>query len=56
MSRNLIRLNSNSPTTGDQNNFYKLTLDRTTIDLDFNTGNLKVKDGYVASIITGYYI
>ena len=51
MSQNLIRLNSNSPVVRRDNNFFELRLDRSTIDFNFNTGDLKVKDGYVASVV-----
>ena len=56
MSRNLIRLNSNSPITRDDTNFYELKIDRSTIDFDFNSGNLKVKDGYVTNTINEAYV
>ena len=56
LSRNVIRLNSNSPITRDDKNFYNLKLDRISVDFDFNTGNLKIKDGYVTNLINETYI
>ena len=56
LSRNLIRLNSNSPITRDDNNLYELKIDRISVDFDFNTGNLKIKDGYVTNLINDTYI
>ena len=38
------------------NNFFELQLDRVSIDVDFNTGGLEVKDGYVASVVNETYI
>ena len=56
MTSNIIRLNSNSPIKRRDNNFYEIELDRITIDSDFTTGALKVKDTYVPSIVTTDYI
>ena len=56
LSRNVIRLNTNSPITRDNNNFYKLKIDTISIDSDNNTGSLFVKPTYVPSIITKDYI
>ena len=51
-----MTLNSNSPISRDQTNFYGLKLDRISIDFNFISGNLKVKDDYVASIVNETYI
>ena len=56
MSKNVIRLNSNSPLKRRANNFYELECDRVSIDSDFTTGALKVKDTYVPSVVTTDYI
>ena len=56
MSSNLFHLSSNSPIKRRANNYYELELDRVTIDSDFTTGALKVKDTYVASVVTTDYI
>ena len=51
MSSNLFRLSSNSPIKRRANNYYELVCDRVTIDSDFVTGELKIKDGYMNSVI-----
>ena len=56
MSSNIIRLDSNSTIKRRANNFYEIVCDRVSIDSDFTTGALKVKDGYVNSIVTTDYI
>ena len=56
MSRNLIRLNCNSPFIRRDSNFFEVRCDGVSIDSDFVTGNLKVKDGYVVSIVNKDYI
>ena len=56
MSSNLIRLNSNSSIKRRANNFYEIECDRISIDTDFATGALKVKDTYVPSVVTTDYI
>ena len=56
MFKNLIRLNSNSSIVRRANKFFELNMDRISIDFDFNTGNLKIKDGYISSIVDGTYI
>ena len=56
MGSNLIRLNSNSPIKRRANNYYELELDRVSIDSDFSSGALKVKDTYVPSVVTSDYI
>ena len=56
MSSNLFHLSSNSPIKRRANNYYELELDRVTIDSDFTTGALKVKDTYVPSVVTTDYI
>ena len=56
LSCNLIQLNTNSPITRNDNNFYEINIDRISLDIDFNTGNLKIKDGYVANLINDTYI
>ena len=56
MGSNLIRLASNSSLKRRANNFYEIEYDRTSIDADFTTGALKVKDTYLPSIITSDYI
>ena len=56
MSKNLIRLNSNSPIVRRNNNFFELRLDRISIDFDFTTGDLRVKPGYVESVVNETYI
>ena len=56
MSSNLFRLSSNSPIKRRANNYYELECDRVTIDSDFTTGALKVKDTYVPSVVTSDYI
>ena len=56
MSSNLIRLNSNSSLKRQANNFYEIMYDRVTIDADFLTGSLKVKENYVPSIVNETYI
>ena len=56
MGSNLIRLDSNSTLKRRANNFYELELERISIDSDFTTGALKVKDTYVPSVITTDYI
>ena len=56
MSSNLFRLSSNSPIKRRANNYYELECDRVTIDSDFTTGALKVKDTYVPSVVTEDYI
>ena len=55
MNSNLIKLNSNSPIKRT-NGFYEILCDRVTIDSDFVTGALKVKDTYVSSVISTDYI
>ena len=56
MGSNLFRLSSNSPIKRQANNYYELVLDRVSIDSDFTTGALKVKDTYVPSVVTTDYI
>ena len=56
MSKNIIRLYSNSPLKRRSNNYFEIVCDRITIDSDFTTGALKVKDGYVPSVVTEDYI
>ena len=56
MSKNIIRLNSNSPLKRRSNNYYEVECDRISIDSDFTTGALKVKDTYVPSVVTEDYI
>ena len=56
MSSNLIRLDSNSTLKRKANNFYEIECDRISIESDFVSGALKVKDGYIPSIITTQYI
>ena len=56
MSSNLIRLNSNSTIKRRANNFYEIECDRVSIDSDFTSGALKVKDTYVPSVVTSDYI
>ena len=56
MSKNIIRLNSNSPLKRRSNNYFEIECDRVTIDSDFTTGALKVKDTYVPSVVTENYI
>ena len=56
MSSNLIRLNSNSPIKRRANTYFEIECDRVSIDSDFTNGALKVKSGYVESIITTDYI
>ena len=56
MSKNVIRLNSNSPIKRRSNNYFEIECDRVSIDSDFTTGALKVKDNYVQSVITSDYI
>ena len=56
MSKNIIKLNSNSPIVRLSNNFFELRCDRVSTDSDFVSGNLKVKDGYVAGIMNESYI
>ena len=56
MSSNLIRLNSNSPIKRRVNNYYEIACDHVSIDTDFTSGSLKVKSGYVESVITTDYI
>ena len=56
MSSNLFRLSSNSPIKKRANNYYEVECDRVTIDSDFTTGALKVKDTYVPSVVTEDYI
>ena len=51
MSKNLIRLNSNSPLVRRDNNFFELKCDRVSTDTDFVTGVLMVKSSYVMSFI-----
>ena len=55
MNSNLIKLNSNSPIKRT-NGFYEILCDRISIDSDFTSGALKVKDTYVPSIVTSGYI
>ena len=55
MSSNLFHLSSNSPIKR-RANYYELELDRVSIDSDFTTGALKVKDTYVPSVVTEDYI
>ena len=55
MNSNLIKLNSNSPIKRT-NGFYEILCDRVTIDSDFTTGALKIKDNYVQTVITSDYI
>ena len=55
LSRNVIKLNSNSPITRDNNNFFEIVYDRISIDTD-NKGVLKVKNTYIPSIVTADYI
>ena len=56
MSSNLIRLNSNSPIKRRVNNYYEIETDRLSIDTDYTTGALKVKDSYITNVITSDYI
>ena len=56
MGSNLFRLNSNSPIKRRANNFYELELDHVSIDSDFTSGALKIKDTYVPSVVTTNYI
>ena len=56
MSSNVIRLLSNSPLKRKDNNYYTIEVDRVTIDTDFTSGALKVKNTYVPSIVTSDYI
>ena len=56
MSKNIIRLNSNSPLKRRSNNYYEVECDRISIDSDFTTGALMVKDGYVQKVINTDYI
>ena len=56
MSSILFRLSSNSPIKRRANNYYEIECDRVTIDSDFTTGALKVKDGYVQTVINTDYI
>ena len=56
MSSNLFHLSSNSPIKRRPNNYYELECDRVTIDSDFVTGALMVKDTYVPSVVTKDYI
>ena len=56
MSKNIIRLNSNSALKRRSNNYFEIECDRVTIDSDFTTGALKVKDTYVPSVVTEDYI
>ena len=56
MSNNIIRLSSNSPLKRRANNYFEIECDRVTIDSDFVTGALKVKDTYVPSVVTEDYI
>ena len=56
MSSNLIRLNSNSSLKRRDNNFCEVVYDRVSIEADFTTGNLQVKDTYVPSVVTTDYI
>ena len=56
MSKNIIRLNSNSPLKRRSNNYFEIECDRISIDSDFTTGALKVKDTYVPSVVTEDYI
>ena len=55
MSSNLIRLNSNS-TIKRTNGFYEIVCDRVSIDTDFTSGALKVKDTYIPSVVTSGFI
>ena len=55
MSKNVIRLNSNSPLVRRDNNFIELRMDRVSIDFSYD-GNFKVKDGYVESVVNKNYI
>ena len=56
MSKNVIRLNSNSALKRRSNNYFEIECDRLSIDSDFTTGALKVKDTYVPSVVTTDYI
>ena len=56
MGSNIIRLNTNSTIKRRRNNYYELELDRISIDSDFQTGALKLKLGYLESVITSDYI
>ena len=56
MSSILFRLSSNSPIKRRANNYYEIECDRVTIDSDFTTGSLMVKDGYVQTVINTDYI
>ena len=56
MSKNIIRLNTNSVLKRRSNNYFEIECDRVTIDSDFSTGALKVKDTYVPSVVTKDYI
>ena len=56
MSKNLIHLDSNGSIKRHPNNFYEIAYDRLSIDADFTTGNLKIKDGYIESVINENYI
>ena len=56
MSKNIIRLNSNSTLKRRDNNFYEIVYDRVSIETDFTTGALMVKPTYVPSVITTDYI
>ena len=56
MSSNVIRLLSNSPLKRKDNNYYTIETDRVSIDTDFTSGALKVKDTYIPSVVTSDYI
>ena len=56
MSSILIRLDSNSSLKRRANNLFEIECDRVSIDSDFTSGALKVKDTYIPSVVTSDYI
>ena len=56
LTSHLIKLNYNSAITRDFNRFYDVKRDEVTITTDTANGNLKIKDGYIQSIINNSYI
>lgn len=56
LNSHLIKLNYNSAITRDFNRFYDVKRDEITISTDTTNGKLKIKDGYIQSIINNSYI
>ena len=52
----IFKLNSNSLVKRHQNNYYEMLLDRVSIDNDFTTGAIHIKNGYIEPMINTDYV